>query len=192
MGAALPFLTVAAVGMQALGSIAQGNAAAKSANYNAAIASNNAQIATNNATLAAQQGAANAGIEQQKTRATVGAIKAAQAANGVDVNKGSAVDVRSSAAELGELNAITIRSNAARSAYGYQTQAASDQAQAQLDRQQGKYAKQAGYVKAGTSILGDAAMAGGAGNFDSWLNSTSMNSVTTGPGAVTEGIGGLY
>lgn len=176
MGAAIPFLTVAAIGAQALGSIAQGKQQAASDKYNAQVAENNAKIATQNATLAGQEGAANAAIEQQKTRATVGAIKSAQAANNVDVNTRSAVDVRSSAAELGELNAITIRSNAAKQAYGFQTQAASDTAQAQLDREQAKYAKEAGYVKAGTTVLGEAATAGQSGNFDSWLNSTSMNS----------------
>ncbi len=114
----------------ALGAIQQGQAAKKSANYNAQIQEHNAEIAQNNATLAGREGAANAAIEQQKARANVAGIKAAQAANGVDVNTGSAVDVRSSAAELGELNAITVRSNAVKQAYGYQTQAASDKAQA--------------------------------------------------------------
>jgi len=178
-GPAIPFLTVAAIGAQALGSIAQGKQQAASAKYNAAIQENNATIARQNATFAGQEGAANAAIEQQKTRATVGAIKTAQAANNIDVNTGSAVDVRSSASELGELNAINIRSNAARSAYGYQTQASSDEAQAQLDRQEAKYDTKAGYIKAGTTLLGEAATAGQAGNFDSWLNASSMNAPTT-------------
>lgn len=166
--------------MQALGSIQQGNAAASSAKYNAQIQENNAKIAQQNSIFASEQGAANAGIEQQKTRAQVGAIKAAQAANGVDVNSGSAIDVRSSAESLGMLNAITIRSNASRHAYGYQTEAASDKAQAALDKQQAKYAKTAGYVGAGTSILGGAAKASESGTWDKYINNSSMNGGSAG------------
>ncbi len=182
MGAALPFITVAAIGAQALGSIAQGNQQAASDKYNAQVAENNAQIARQNATFSGQEGAANAAREQLKTRAQVGGIKAAQAANGIDINSGSAVDVRSSAAELGELNAITIRSNAARQAYGYQTQASSDMAQAQLDRQSAKYASESGYIKGATTLIGQSATAANAGNFNSWMNnsSTTLNSASLG------------
>lgn len=174
--ASLAIMTVVSTGMQALGSIAQGRQQAASAKYNAQVQENNATIARNNAALAAAEGAANAGIEQQKTRAKVGGIKAAQAANNIDVNTGSAVDVRSSASELGELNAITIRGNAARQAYGYQTQASSDQAQAQLDRQQAKYDAQAGYLNAATSLIGGTVKGVQNGNYDAWIGKSSMNS----------------
>lgn len=174
-GPALPFLAVAAISAQALGSIAQGQQEKKAADYNARVQENNAKIAEQNARFAGEEGAANAATEAMKTRAAIGGIKAAQAANGVDINSGSPVDVRSSAAELGELNAITIRNNAARHAYGYQTEASSDRAQAQLDRQQGKYAAEAGFFKAGTTVLGSGISAYQAGTFDSWMKSTSLN-----------------
>lgn len=168
-------LTIISTVISGLGSIAQGNAAADSAKYNAQVQSNNAQIALQNATLAGQKGAANAAIEQQKTRATVGAIKAAQAANGIDLSSGSAVDVRSSAAELGQLNAITVRSNAAREAYGYQTQSSSHMAQSQLDRQEAKYDAASGYLEAGGTLLGNTTKAAKSGTFDSWLGKSSIN-----------------
>lgn len=176
--AALPALgsvigAVSAVS-SALGSINQGKSQAASARYNAQVQENNAQIAKNNATLAGQEGAANAGIQQQKTRATVGAIKAAQAANGVDVNSGSALDVRSSAAELGQLSAITIRSNAAKSAYAYQTGASSNEAQAQLDRQEAKNDIKAADITAGTSLLGKAASGSQSGLWGDYLQSGSL------------------
>ncbi len=160
----------------ALGSIAQGRAASQSAKYNAQIQQNNAQIAEQNSRLASEEGAANAAAASQKTRAEVGGIKAAQAANNLDVNKGSAVDVRSSAAELGELNAITIRSNAACQAYGYQTQSASDTAQADLDRQQGKSAETAGYINAGTTLLSGGAQGSNTGLWGDYTNKNSLNS----------------
>ncbi len=188
----LSVMAAASLASSAIGSIAQGKAQSASDKYNAQIARNNTQIATQNATFAGEEGAVNAGAEELKTRAQVGSIKASQAANGVDVNTGSAVDVRSSAAELGELSAINIRSNAARSAYGYQTQASSDTAQAALDKEQAKYASEAGYIKAGTTLLGGAAAGQQSGAWSGFLNGGAMNNVTTGSGAVTEGLGGLY
>lgn len=156
-----------------LGSIQQGQAAKKSANYNAQVQEHNAQLSERNATLASQEGAANTAIEQQKTRAGVAGMKAAQAANGIDVDTGSAVDVRSSAAELGELNAITVRSNAVKQAYGYQTQAASDKAQAELDRQEAKSSEDSGLINAGTTLLGNAKNASDFG----WLDFNNKKSL---------------
>lgn len=166
--------TVGSMGLSALGSIAQGKAASASAKFNSQIEANNAEIAKQNAAFASQEGAANTAAEQQKTRATVGAIKAAQAANGVDVNTGSAVDVRSSASALGELNAINIRSNAARQAYGYQTQSTSAQSQSALDKQQAKYDTESGDIDAGKTFLSQGLTGYNAGNFDSWISNTGL------------------
>jgi hypothetical protein len=95
-------------GLSAISSVKQGQAQAASANYQAQMAERNAQIARQNSSMSAA--AAEAQIAQQgmKDRAKFGAIKAAQAASGVDVNSGSAVDIQSSQAEMGELNAISL------------------------------------------------------------------------------------
>lgn len=138
----------------AYGSIMQGQAAADAANYNAEVAKQNANIATQKAGIAGQTGEAQAAMQEQKTRATVGAIKAGQAASGLEVDTGSAVDVRSSAAELGQLDALTVRTNAAKEAYGYTTQATSDMAQSQLDKYEAATAGTAGAIGAGSSLLG--------------------------------------
>jgi hypothetical protein len=127
------------------------------AKYNAQVATQNQQIATQNATLAGQSGEQQAAQSEAKTRAEVGAIKASEAAGNIDVNSGSAVDVQSSAAELGELSAITIRGNAA---YGYQTQSTSFENQAQLDTQQAANDTTAGEIAAPVTLLGGL---GGAG-----------------------------
>ncbi len=171
--------STASMGISALGAIQQGNQASQADKYNSQIAANNALIAKRNSTFAAQEGEVNAGIEQQKTRANVGAIKASQAANGVNINEGSAADVRASATELGELDAINIRSGAARTAYGYQNQATSDMQQSELDRRKSKYDKQAGYMKAGTTLLGQGTSAYQSGAFDSWMGGNSMNAPET-------------
>lgn len=144
----------------ALGASQSAKAQSEASNYNAQIASENQQVATQNATLATQAGEQQAAMSGQKTRAEVGAIKANEAAANIDVNSGSAVDVRSSAAQLGELDAINIRSNAAREAYGYQTQATGFGAQSQLDQFTAQNASAAGDVSAAATFLSGAGSAG--------------------------------
>jgi hypothetical protein len=158
-------------GVGAMGAISSANAASASASYNAQVAAQNQQIATQNATLAGQAGEAQAAQQQQKTRAEVGAIKTSQAASNVDVNSGSALDVQSSAASLGELNAITIRTNAAREAYGYETQSTSFENQAQLDAAQSASDMTAGEIGAPTTILGGLGSAGS--NYANFLTKSS-------------------
>lgn len=135
------------------GAIQQGQAAKSAAEYNSQVAQNNAKIATQNATWAAQEGEANAGQQGLKTKATVAATLASEGASGVDVNSGSFQNVRSSEKELGTLDALTIRSNAARTAYGYETQATGDIAQSQLDKAQGKNSELSSYLNAGSTVL---------------------------------------
>lgn len=148
--------------MGAVGAISSAEAQSQAASYQAQIARNNAQLATENAHWATESGETQAAQQQMKTRAEVGSIEAAQAANGLDVNSGSAVDVRSSANSLGNLDALTIRSNAARQAYGYQVQNTNDIAEAQLDEAQAQSAMTAGTIGAFGSLLGGAgSLAGG-------------------------------
>jgi hypothetical protein len=61
-----------------------------------------------------------------------GAIKAAQAAGGVDVNTGSNKDVQVSQRELRKLDTEQEMNKAQLAAYGYRTQATNYQAQAGL------------------------------------------------------------
>ena len=158
---------IAGAGVGVYGSIQSSNAASASAKYNAQVAQQNQQIAMQNATSAGQAGEAQAAQAEQKTRAEVGAIKAASAAGNIDVNSGSALDVRSSADELGELNAITIRGNAAKQAYGYETQGTSFQNQATLDTSQAASASTAGEIGAGSTFLGGVGNA--ASNYGKYL-----------------------
>lgn len=152
-------LAGASAGVQAVGAMQSAAAQAASAKYNAQIQAENAQIATKNASYASQEGEANAANQELKNRANVGSMKSNQAAGGVNVNVGSAVESRASAAELGQLDAMTIRSNAARQAYGYLTQAAGYTAQSRLDTAEAKNATTAGDIKAVGSLLGGASSA---------------------------------
>lgn len=150
----LPVLAAAAIGLQGAGQIAQSQAAAASSNYNAKIAGNNAKIADQNSSYAGAEGETQAAQQEAKNKSIAGAIKVGQGASGIDVNTGSAANVQASQDEVGMLDALTIRSNAARKAYGYQTEAASDEAQAALDRSQAKNDKTSGIIGAAETVLG--------------------------------------
>lgn len=163
MGFAIPALMIAGVagaGISAYGQIAGGQAAAANANYQAQVANNNAVIARQNAQWETQAGDVRATNQGLKTRAQVGAIKVAQAASGVDVNTGSAAQVSNAADELGMLDALTIRSDTARKAYGYEVAATGEDAKANLLRTQADQAQTAGIIGGIGSLLSGASTVG--------------------------------
>lgn len=152
-------LMVASTLMTATGQIQAGNAANAAGRYQAQIAEMNAKISENRAKDAIERGK----IEEQKKRAEtakiMGAQTAAMAANGVDLSFGSPLDTIAGTAALGELDALTIRSNAAREEYDFRVQAANQRAQGSLERMKGSAAQTAGYLGAGATILGGGASA---------------------------------
>ncbi len=150
LGVASPITTVAGAGMSAYSQY-------QSAQYNAAVARNNQTIANQNAKIALQQGQQAEQAQRIKTGSMIGAIEAQQAASGVQTNSGSALNVRSSAAETGELDALTIRYNADLQAQNLKYQASQFGAQAALDESQGMWG-------VASSILGGASSVS-----DKWL-----------------------
>src|SRR5437667_4975506 len=101
----LPLIGIAAsvigTGIGAIGAIQSSRAQAAAANYQSQVAANNAQIAQQNAALAAQTGQAKAEATGLRNREAIAAATAAIAANGVDVNTGSALDVRTTQRQIG-------------------------------------------------------------------------------------------
>lgn len=144
---------VAGTAMSYAASQQQAKAQESAANYNAQVAANNQIIAQQNAKQALQAGEAQEQQQRMKTAALIGSQRAAQAANGIQIDSGSALDVQSSAAELGELDALTIRSNASKTAYNYEAQAANYGSQAALDKAQAGWASQAGDIAGYSTLL---------------------------------------
>lgn len=148
----------------AQGSIQSGNANASAAQYQAGIARNNALIAEQNAQYASQAGRSQESASRQKTAQLIGAQRAAMAANGIDIGSGTPLRIQGDTAAVGELDALTLRNNAARAAYGYRSQAGDFTASAGLlDRQADNY-RRAGSIRAMTSIVGGASSVA-----DKWL-----------------------
>lgn len=175
-------------GFQVLGSIQQGKAEKASAEYNASVAAANAEIAKQKTAMAGAAATAQTEQAQLKTRAQIGGIITSQAASGINVGSGSALDVRSSARDLGQLNAITVRSNAARTAYGYQTEAMSYDAQSKLDKFQGSSAMTASEINAGGTVLGGL---GDAANRYAQFQLQAGNSLNSGTNSGGYGGGGI-
>lgn len=121
-------------GLSAAGTVAGGFAQANTAAYQAKIAQNNAAIAEQNAQRAAQAGEQQAGDTSEKGAANLASIKTAIAANNLDVNSGSALNVEKSARATSQLNTLQTERNAQEQVYGYRATAASDTAQANLDK----------------------------------------------------------
>lgn len=148
--------TVAGAAETASGQIAQGNAAREAANYRAQVARNNAKLAEGDAAYVQQAGRIESYNQGMKNRAHLGNVKANQAASGVDVNRGSAVDVRATEAATGRQEQQNIEANTERKAYGYRRQSQDYQTQANLDEREGYNSALAARSAAGSTVLGAA------------------------------------
>jgi hypothetical protein len=102
--------------------------------YQASVADANANINEQQAEVALMNGQQTEAAQRLKTAAMLGDQKAAFAANGVDVNSGSPIEVMASTKGLGERDAFTIRDNAARMAWAYRERAKGFQGEASMDR----------------------------------------------------------
>src|SRR3569832_591090 len=109
--------TVGGTVMYYMGQQQQASATAAAANYQAQVSRNNAIIAERNAQAIEQAGQTEEQNQRQKTAQLVGQARASMAANGIDTTSGTSLNVLGDTAKLGELDALTIRSNTARKAY---------------------------------------------------------------------------
>lgn len=132
-------VTLAITGASIAGSILKARAQSQAAEANAKILELNAGYAD----AAAADAVARGGIAEGKVRLAAGENRgqqiAARAASGVGL-QGSPMDVLAASAGMSELDALTVRSNAAREAWGYRTKAEQFRYQASNERQAGKNA----------------------------------------------------
>lgn len=147
------FTSIAGLALGVVGGITKGNAQKAAANDQGNLDDYNASVATLQAQDAVARGATDEARYRTSVQGMIGKQRAAQAGNNVDVNTGSSVDVQSDAAFLGEIDALTIRTNAARTAWGYNVQAENDTRAGQIAREGGQAAQTAGIIGAGTTAL---------------------------------------
>lgn len=132
----------------------EGEAAQRAAESQAQLAEYNAAVADVQARDAKERGDIEANRFRQRTRMLVGEERATFAAGNVDVGFGSAVDVQADATFLGELDALTARTNAAREAWGYQVEGEDLRKQAEITRKEGAFAAEAGRSRRTAGLIG--------------------------------------
>jgi hypothetical protein len=89
------------------------------------------------------------------TQRLIGSQRAAMAAQGIQIDSGSASEVVQDTAALGALDALTIRNNAYREAYGYRSQGAGYLGQARLTRMGARAAGRSTLLTGGLSVARD-------------------------------------
>lgn len=160
MTAAAPIMGAVGAGVSALGAITGGIAQGQEASYQAQVARNNAQIAQQNAGYATAAGSQQAEATSLEGAEKSGQLKAAQGANNIDVNSGSAVAAQVSEREANQLNTETMMNNALLNAYGYKSQATGFTAQSGLEETEAKEAPIAGVIGGTGSLLSNASTVG--------------------------------
>lgn len=143
------------------GQYQQGKAQAGQYAYQAAVDRNNKIIMDRQAEDAIKRGEA----EEDEHRRKVASIKADQrvgfASRGIDLGSDNVLDTLSDTAMLGELDALTIRNNAQREAYGYRVQGMNYEASAGNNMLASKNAKSASRTGMSSTLLSGASTVAG-------------------------------
>lgn len=147
-------------GIQAVGSIAQGNAANEAAKFNAAIDEQNARLAEQYADAARARGEKDAQRQRIKTGQAMGEQRASLGAAGYDLSVGNALDILSDTAAAGKIDVNNILYNAELEAVDKKADAVNFRNKAAMARAEGKAAKRAGYFDAVTTLVGGASKSG--------------------------------
>lgn len=136
--------------------------------YDKQVADTNATLSKFKAQDAISRGATAELQQLKKTDDLVSSQRAAQAASGADVGTGSAAIVRSSSQLMGQTDALTIKNNAWREAWGYTVQANNF-------KSQGEFAEIATNNEANNTLLTGGLKAVGYGlkAFDRWPRSSN-------------------
>jgi hypothetical protein len=161
MPVAIPLLigiTAAGAATQAVGAIKAGNAQQRAGAAQQAASNDQASLQDYNASVAdlqAKDAIDRGAQEEHRFRADVAGMIGTQrvgiAAGNIDTGFGSAVDVQAETAHQGELDALRIRTNAAREAWGYKVQAEDLRRGAAITRQTGVNQELAGEAQQSAS-----------------------------------------
>lgn len=128
-------------------------AAADQAAYQEAVARNNEIIAERKAEDARLRGEQEERRQRLETQQLIGRQRAAFAGAGVVVDQDVALDVISDTAAAGEIDALTIRTNAEREALGFEAQAVEFQGEQAFREAEGRNAQTEGAVRIGSTLL---------------------------------------
>lgn len=127
-------------------SYSQAQALKTQGDYQRQQAEMNAKIADFQALDAIKRGDKAAGMAERKSRQLQGSQRAALAAQGLNVDSGSGLELQNDSAELGAIDSATIKNNAWLEAWGYRAQS--------LDlNSQGQFAQMSANNQASSTLL---------------------------------------
>ncbi len=155
--AALPTLsTIATIGSAIAGiggTLMQGQAAQQAAKAQAAQQLQAAEIARQNQSRAVFKSQVEAQESDFEAAQFIGQQISQQAASGIDIGMGSAVQVRQNSAAVARRDALTIRQQGDLTGQNYYNQAVALTQQAALTKAEGKNAMLSSYLKAGSQAF---------------------------------------
>lgn len=130
-------LMIATLGLNAAAGAYTASAQRAAGEYEQQVAERNATIAEQQAEQARQIGNMEEERQLRRVRAVVGSQRATLAANGLDVNSGTALDLQAETAGFGAADALNLRSNALREAWGFKVDATNQRNAGRAARAQG-------------------------------------------------------
>lgn len=145
--ATMAMIAVAGAGMSAYGQYQSGK-------YQSDIARENAKTAEYQGEYAARIGAIDEQNYLAKVRGVLGAQRARLGAAGVDPNTGTPLDMQTDTLQFGARDALTIRNNAAREAWGYRVEAVNSLEQGRLARSEAQYGAASTLLTGGAQAYG--------------------------------------
>jgi hypothetical protein len=158
--------------LSAYGQYKAGKAAKKAGEASKAAAFAQADLLDYNAKVddiqgqdAVDRGRIEEGTLRTQIRQVIGAQRASFAGQNVVVGSGSSADVEADSAYLGELDALQIRQNAMREAFGFKVQAYNSRRRAEVARKEGVVLQDVGNAQATAANIGAAgSILAGTGN----------------------------
>lgn len=138
----------------AVGQFQAGQSAKAEADYRAQIQRNNALRADQLSEDALERGKQAESQERLRGRLLIGQMRAVLAGSGQVVDEGSAGDLVIDQVGVSELDALNVRSNAAREAAGFRAEAAQFQSEASLTQIAGASAARGAKFQAAGTLLG--------------------------------------
>jgi len=174
----------AGTGLSFVGQMNANAAQGAQANYMRDIALRNRQVSEWQAADAVSRGEVGVDAQNRKTAQVIGTQTAALAGQGTDLS-GSEQDILGDTAAAGKLDALTIRNNAAREAWGYKVQGVNMESNAALSAAKG----QTSMLGAGASLLSGASSLG-----EKWwkFQQNSPGGGSVNPAAGQGGVGENY
>lgn len=130
----LPAITLASAALSGFGAYGQAKAANAQADYNAAVADNNAKTATYQAEEAQRRGEEDAINQNRKTAQLRGEQRATMAARGLDLTYGTPQSLIDQTDYFGQVDANTLRDNAARESFSKRVESSNYTASASAAR----------------------------------------------------------